>query len=531
MAANRVLRRLVGLGVPLLPTGACAAVFVVSLIALSVNFGGLQPASVNVSISVNASAAPIPAPSWGVNVAAAHVFNTSDAQLVAETPARVLRFPGGDFTEWLNWTSGLLTEPDGAVTRATTSLTEFVTACESIRCEAILELPAEIDEPATAAYYVAYTEKTLGFLPAYWEIGNEPSTWTHFDQPWSDWGSPGPKVSPSQYAVVVQQYIAAIRQIDPTTPILGLAGAEESDLAAWIPPLLSLDGDQLAGISVHAYPAVPTPVLVSPVQYFSSLTDGQYSLPTVVPEYQSLLASSCPNCSVGLFLTETGTSDGGTGAYAGYDSGFEGALYVAAEITQLLPQRIENVDWFTFQGGYAGSWVTSTAAPTPTFILMSRFVPELGSDYVPTTVTGFPNVYAAGTTTGSQAYALLVVNTNVASQVTFNLSRAGFSGPTVTALYWPDGSPAPTETSFRGTAVLARLSVALLYQSGPPVPAKPVAETQLSLVGFGNPGALVALAGVDIGVGAVIFLLTPSYWKSLGGAAGIVGLLLFLLVV
>ncbi len=531
MSGNRIRRWIGRLDRPLLSTIACAVVVGVSLVALTVNYGGLEPALVNVSITVDTSAAPIPLPSWGVNVAANHVFNLSDANLLTSTPARFLRFPGGDVTEWMNWTSGVLTEPDGIVTLATTSLASFVTACEAIQCRAILEVPAEIDEPATAAYYVAYAEHTLGFTPAYWEIGNEPSTWTHFGQPWSQWGTPGVGVTPTKYAVVVQQYIIAIRHVDPTTPILGLAAGEQGDPAAWIPPLLALDGQALAGVSVHAYPAVPTPVLVTPVQYFASLTYGQFALPTVVPGYQSIIASSCANCSVGLFVTEAGPTDGGTGAYTSYDSGFDGALYVAAEITQLLTLKIENVDWFTFQGGYAGAWVTRTAQPTPTFDLFRDLISQLGSDYLPTAVHGFPGVYAAGGTGGAHAYSLLVVNTNVASRVAFNLARAGFVGSIAAATYWPDGAHAPEEMNFSGTATLAPLSVAVFYQSQPPVSAEQGAESTISWVGFVNPGALVALAGIDAGVGAAVFLLAPGYWRAWGGAAGVVSLLLLLLVV
>jgi hypothetical protein len=414
-------------------TIACAVTILVSSLALVANFGGLAPSSITASITVNTSATPVPRPTWGLNVAPTHNFNVSDAQLIASTPARYLRFPGGDVTEWMNWTSGVLTEPNGTTVPATTTIASFVTACAAIQCEAILGLPAEIDEPSTAAYYVMYTEHALGFFPAYWEIGNEPTTWTHFGQPWSRWKTPGAGASPSQYATLVQQYTAAIRQVDPSTPILGLAGAEQGDPAAWIRPLVALDGRLIAGISIHAYPAVPTPVLVSPVQYFSTLTQGEYAIPTVVPGYLSLIASTCAGCALELFVTEAGTSDGESGAYAEYDTEFDGALYEAAEVTQLLAEKVQNVDWFTFQGGYPGAWVTSTAQPTPTFELFSDILTQLGADYLPTFVQGYPGIYAAATTGGAHGYALLVVNTNVATRVTFNLAQAGFTQSTVAA--------------------------------------------------------------------------------------------------
>lgn len=507
------------------------AVVAVSSAALVVNFGGLLPLVANVSISVGEPSSETPAPSWGVNVASVHPFNASDARLVAATSTRYLRFPSGKYTEWMNWTSGVLTEPDGTRVGATTSLATFVDSCEDIGCEAILSLPAEIDSPATAAYDVAYTEHDLRFTPAYWEIGNEPTTWTHFGQPWSEWATPGPEVTPEQYAGLVQQYIAAIRQVDPGTPILGLAAAEQGNPTAWIPPLLALDGRSLAGISIHAYPAVPTPVIVNPIRYFSSLAYGPDALPTVLPVYLSTIAASCPGCSLQLFMTETGTSPAGSGAYESYDSTFEGALYEAAEVTQLLGQKVANVDWFTFQGGYAGAWLTTTGQPTPTFEFFSRIFPQLGVEYIPTHVAGYAGVYAAGTMDGPHGYALLVVNTNVATYVTFGLEQAGFTSSTVSSLYWPVGTEVPAERNFIGSALLAPLSVALLYQAPLPVSHAPGPVLSVSLVGFQNPGILVSLGGVTAGLGAATLLVGPSYRRVLGGAAGVLGIVLLLLVV
>jgi hypothetical protein len=496
-----------------------------------VNWGGLLPSEVSVSITVNAGAVAGSILSWGVNVAPTHVFNASETKLVAATPVRYLRFPGGDDTEWLNWTSGVLTEPEGTTTHATTSLADFVTACEAIQCKAILGLPAEIDQPSTAASYVTYTEHTLGFYPAYWEIGNEPSAWTHYDQPWYQWGTAGTGVTPDQYAILVHQYIAAIRQVDPSTPILGLAAAEKGSPTEWIPPLLALDGPALAGISIHEYPAVPTPAFVSPVRYFSSLTYGEYAIPTVVPSYWSSISASCPRCSLQLFLTETGTSDGATGAFAGYDSGFDGALYEAAEVTQLLAQKVANVDWFTLQGGYASAWLKGAAQLTPTYGFFSEILPQLGSNYLPTTVAGFPGVYAAGTTGGPHGYSLLVVNTNPASKVVFSLSQAGFVGSTVSATYWPSGAQNATTVNFSGSAALAPLSVAILYQSQSPTSGLPGGSLGPSFIGFESPAVLVPLGGVAVGIGAATMLLGPSYRRLLGVAAGVLGVCLLLWVV
>ncbi|MGC2289838.1 MAG: hypothetical protein WA688_08290, partial [Thermoplasmata archaeon] len=108
--------------------------------------------SARISVGAFSEAVPISPEFWGVNVAVAQRFNDTDAASVAATPVTYLRFPGGTLAEEYNYTTGVLTENNGTQIQATTSTPEFVKACHQMGCEAILQLPAEIDQPSTAAY-------------------------------------------------------------------------------------------------------------------------------------------------------------------------------------------------------------------------------------------------------------------------------------------------------------------------------------------------------------------------------------------
>ena len=192
-------RRVVTIAVPL------AAVFI--LLAGSMAFASLfdpgspgasptpfaSPGAVSAHVVVGASseATPISPAFWGINIAAAQRFNSVDAASVAATPVNYLLFPAGTLGEEYNYTSGYLTAGNGTQTLATTSTTQFVSSCEQIGCHAILQLPAEINRPGTAAYYANYVVHTLDFQPAYWEIGNDPSGWDHFNVSWSNWATGG----------------------------------------------------------------------------------------------------------------------------------------------------------------------------------------------------------------------------------------------------------------------------------------------------------------------------------------------------
>src|SRR4029077_6850449 len=109
--------------------------------------------------------------------------------------------------------------------------------------------PAEIDSPSTAAYDVAYTEQVLQFRPAYWEIGNEPAIWTHFQLPWSEWApAQNLNATPVQFAQVVQRYVTAIHAVDPSAAIIGLGGVGTGAYGEtpWITSTVRLNGPNLS---------------------------------------------------------------------------------------------------------------------------------------------------------------------------------------------------------------------------------------------------------------------------------------------
>ena len=91
--------------------------------------------------------------------------------------------------ERYNVTANVLTNDGGGVYSPPVNLSSFAAWCIQLGCHAIIQLPTEIASPSTAAFEVAYTEQVVRFIPDYWEIGNEPTTWTHFGIPWSQWNA------------------------------------------------------------------------------------------------------------------------------------------------------------------------------------------------------------------------------------------------------------------------------------------------------------------------------------------------------
>jgi hypothetical protein len=424
--------------------------------------------SAQVVVGAFSEASPVPSAFWGVNIAATHRFDSADAAAVSATPATYLRFPGGILGEEYNYTSGMLTGDNGTQTASDTSTAEFVASCELMNCHAILQLPAEIDRPATAAYYAAYVVHTLKFQPTYWEIGNDPSGWDHYNVSWSNWGTEGGgNTTPLPFANLVHAYIAAVLKVDPAGQFLALgAGLGGKNYAKpWVEDLAEVDGTELAGISVHSYieggPSSPTDA-----QLFANL-NGFYSLPAQVTADRSYIEEACPSCTnLGIFVSEINAAE--DDGYMQLLPSFAGTLYLAAETAQGLALQAANLDWFAYDSHYPGSWSVGTGAWQMQYYLFSDLLTHLKTETLPTTITGDPSLYGVATY-DSTGLALLLVNVNTTGSVQLNLTSAQFSATAgLTQYLWVDGTPLPVESQLSAGAsiVLPPLSTEVLVGTG-----------------------------------------------------------------
>ncbi len=414
-------------------------------------------------------ATPISSAFWGINIAAAQRFNSADAASVAATPVNYLLYPAGILGEEYNYTSGVLTSDNGTQTLAATSTTQFVASCEQIACHAILQLPAEINRPGTAAFYANYVVHTLDFQPTYWEIGNDPSGWNHFNVTWSDWATEeGGNTTPLPFANLVHAYIAAVLKVDPAAKFLALgAGMGDKNYdKAWVEELAEVDGKELSGIAVHSY-IEGGPSVGTDAQLFANL-NGFYSLPDQVLADRSYIESACPNCShLQVFVTEINAAE--DGGYANLLPTFAGTLYLAAEIAQGLTLQATNLDWFAYDSHYAGSWSTGVDKWQSQYYLFKDVATQLKTETLPTTIVGPSTLYGAATYNTS-GLALLLANVNTTSSVQLNLTSSEFSPTSALTQYlWVNGTPLPVASTLPAgdVPVLPPLSIEVL--EGPAV--------------------------------------------------------------
>jgi hypothetical protein len=500
--------------------------------------GGASPtpsststASGSVVVGAFSTATPISSGFWGVNVEPAQKFGSTDAASVAATSVNYVRFPGGILGEEFNYTSGVVTRLDGTQVKATTTTQEFVTECKKFNCKAIMQLPAEIDKPATAAAYASYVVHTLGYQPAYWEIGNSPSGWIHFGVPWSKWATEGGgNTTPLPFANEVHTYIKAVHAVDLAAKFLALGAGEggKNYAKAWVEDLASVDGHELSGISVHSYilggPSNPTDA-----ELFANL-QGRYSLPAQLSADQSYIKAACPTCtSLKVFVTEINAAE--VSPYNKLLHAFPGTLYLAAEITQGLRLRAVNLDWFCYDCNFTGAWSRAPQQWQMQYYLFSDITTHLKTKTLPTTLTGPSTFYGMATYDGS-GLSLLFVNVNTTTAVKVNLDQSGFilgvSG--VTQYMWKDGSNLPTKSSvtLSSTLSLPPLSIAVLAvgTAGTISPIQP-AVTLAGLSGVAQaestPGANLAgwmLVTGSVGIGMPLLVLgAPPIGRA--GATGV----------
>ncbi len=379
----------------------------------------------NLTVLPSALAGPIPSSYFGVDLRVEYPPTGSPGVNLSGTPIHWVRWPGGDVGERLDALNDRIYNENGSITSDPTTLTAFVSWCKSVGCGAIIQLPTEIDDPSYAASEVQYIAQQLDFTPEYYELGNEPALWTHFEIPWADWNaSQEVNATPSAYAEVVVQYVQEIHAVDPSARILGLGGLGTGAYGetTWIRAIAEAAGTEVAGYSVHVYPAGGTTNATASLgAFFDSLTDAS-SISSRIPPDRAALASACPSCADEPFLvTELGSGNAG-GPYDGLMASYAEVPYIAALLIQGLEQNVTNTDLFAYESTYNGSFYTPpSSAPHPVELLYADLLPLLGEERVVVSPSAVVPGFYTVATTGGPGGALTVLAVN-AGNTTLELS-------------------------------------------------------------------------------------------------------------
>lgn len=465
-----------------------------------------SPAS-STRISVNLTGGtpqPLAPGLFGVDVRVDAPFKSTQMSELNQTVVRYVVWPGGAIADRYDAVANKLYSTSGSVSTPTSNEAQFVAGCRAIGCHAILQVPAEIDQPSVGAAMIKYTLDNLSFTPDYIEIGNEPALWTHFGTPWSNWGSGSSgNATPATYAKVVQQYIIAIRAVDPTARFVGLPGVGQgaSPEPAWLSATVQLNGPNLSAVGIHVYPGGSSSPSSPTLSQFYAQLSSSASLPVRVPKDRAAMAAACSGCgSLPILVTELGAS-GSTTSFGKYMAGFPNVPYITTELIQGMGLNLSSLDDFAFQNGYPGSWYASNGSQAPIYTLYQSVLPPVGGDFVPVVLSPSTAELSVALTENpaSGSEALLVANTNTSAARTLDLSGLGLPAGSARLTWWNSSAGAPTSIGASAVPVafsVAPESIGLLVTSSGSVPPGSSSGTAKGTVVESASGAPVAGAGL-----------------------------------
>jgi hypothetical protein len=487
---------------------------------------------VPVTLSLASSGYPLSSQLFGTTISSqAHVMPT-ERPILNATAARVLVWPGadsGEHVDALNDTEVSVQQGKVVWGHPETNLTEFIALCRAISCEAILQVPAEIDNASFAAAVINYTEKTLGFHPAYWEVGNEPELWKHWDLPWTRWNTPSQKgsalITPNEYAWELRNYTMKMRIADPSIQILGLAGTgrpqHKIGLSTWINDTVALN-PTLAGIAFHVYVAGTKGSPTLSAFYAADAAADEYSfVGRVAParsEISNEINATCPGCPDPLiFVTEYGSALSHY-RYGDLSRGFAGGLSMAATAMYGVDLDVANLDVFATELNTSNSWFSVRGDARPDYTVFTQFLSHLGGYAVPASFTTPPgppyqgsnstlsaNLGAVATRASASGGRsdLLLLNQNLSTNVTFAPSLPGYVAGAPVELWEWTGIPyySATNSSWWVEPETPQ-PVASYFPGGLPATFELPADTIAMFESYPSPGVPVELVSSGVPTGS-----------------------------
>jgi hypothetical protein len=435
--------------------------------------GFVLKAATEPTINISKNPTALPSEFWGANVRGYAPLGSQEASDWRPTPLHTAIWPGAYTGDGFDLIANRIYQDSSSWVRPGSSVTDFVSWCQSVGCIAVLQLSGEINDAGYAAKEVSYVVNTLHFQPAYFQVGNEPARWTHFGIPWSKWQtSQHTNATPMEYAQMLQRYIVAIRAIDPAAQFIGLpgVGTGASGETTWIKATVGVNGHDLAAVAIHVYPAGGHGGGTGTLSAFMQSLAGRGGIPARAPADEAAIRAACSSCSIALFVTEMGSGTMGY-LFDKYMYGFPQVVFLSSEIVQGMNDHVASMMPYSFVGTYPGSLFYTPTSPTHINTLYTTIFAQLGNQVLSTTISGGSSLVFSTASYDPRSHneALFVVNADPSQSLALSLKGTDFVGRTVTESLWTSSSTTPvvsTHTGGLGSVSVGPVGLVLLKITG-----------------------------------------------------------------
>src|SRR5690606_22226344 len=173
---------------------------------------GDDPAPVEITVNARAGLADVPETGIGTNHAIwdTHLGSDETADLLKAAHVRLLRYPGGSYSDIYHWADH--TAPGGYVA-PNTDFDTFMAGVRRTGAQAMVTANYGTGAAEEAAAWVRYANVTKGYGIEYWEIGNENYGNGHYGA--AREADDHDDKSPAEYARHLVAYADAMKAVDP----------------------------------------------------------------------------------------------------------------------------------------------------------------------------------------------------------------------------------------------------------------------------------------------------------------------------
>ncbi|MBS1857791.1 MAG: hypothetical protein JST11_20645 [Acidobacteria bacterium] len=455
--------------------------------------GGAVPAG-GASIRVNAAnmLRRVPAGLYGTNVewvrngngiwdSSTNRPNPEIVRRLREAGTSFIRYPGGGLADHFHWRDSIgpmasrpvrphVLDPESS--KLVFGMAEFMDLCRMVGAEPLITVNITTGTAQEAADWVAYCnrannaerEKNGSRAPynvKYWEIGNE----QYINNPAS--GIPNSYLPPDVYARRYQEFVTAMKAVDPTIVVGAIGGLNfgryhQLHDENWDARVLSGDARSIDFLSVHnGYsPLVGT----TPGVQFYDVYKAMMAFPAQVEANLGQLAAQLDSYGAASRNTKIAVTEWGplfaaetTSAWVGHTKTLGSALYTAGVMNAFLRSR--RVDIATYlkvtEDNYMG-WLYPNGDPKPDFDVLTLYWQHLGTRLLDTKIAspGFSSPALGSVAAASNTPYLDAVSglNDSGSRLSLIVVNRDFNNPWSTSIQLDGFQPSPNAKAWVLTA-------------------------------------------------------------------------------